>query len=103
MRPVGLVLLAALLAGGTVAPALAGPQAGRFLHPADANKDEQISKAEWLASKEDAAGFRAADRNRDGAVSGPEFARWFMDKEGIAPLQTSARQPAGAVHRFVER
>ncbi len=98
-----LVLVSAVIAAVAAVPALAGPRDGRFLHPADVNQDEKVSKAEWLASGEDAAGFRAADVNRDGAVNGPEFARWFMAKEGIAPVQASARQPPGAVNRLVER
>ena len=103
MRLVHLALVCATFAGSAAAPALAAPQTSRFLHPADVNRDEKVSRSEWLASGEDAAGFHAADVNRDGVVTGPEFARWFMAKEGIAPLQTSARQSARAVNRLVER
>jgi hypothetical protein len=89
-------------AAGLASPAFAEPP-GRFIHPADSNKDEKVSKAEWLASGETAEGFGAADANRDGVVVGPEFATWFMKKEGIGPFQSSARDPAAPVDRLVKR
>lgn len=95
--------IAAAACAGLAAPALAKPPEGRFIHPADTNQDERITKAEWTSSGESPAGFKAADADRDGAVDGPEFAAWFMAKEGITPLQASARQSAGPVNRFVER
>ena len=98
-----LVMFAAMASLLAAAPAQARSHSGRFHHPADADKDERITRAEWLASGEDATGFRSADVNRDGAVTGPEFARWFMAKEGIAPVAASARQPASPVDRLVER
>lgn len=89
---------------GLASPALAGPAPGRFIHPADTNKDEKVSKAEWIASGEAVDGFQAADADRDGFVIGPEFATWFMKKEGIGPFQsTSAPKPPGPVNRLVER
>lgn len=101
-RLVRLALISAV-AAAAAGPALA-EKAGRFIHPADSNRDEKVSKAEWLASGESAQGFRAADTDRDGFVIGPEFATWFMKKEGIGPFQASAAaKPPGAVNRLVER
>lgn len=102
MRRLVRLAILPILAAGLASPVFAGTP-GRFIHPADRNKDEKVTKAEWLASGESAEGFRAADANRDGVVVGPEFAAWFMKKEGIAPFQSSARQPAGPVNRLVER
>jgi hypothetical protein len=95
-----LVLAAAALG----APAHAAPDQGRFLHPADSDHDERLSRAEWLAAGGDEESFEKADANEDGVISGPEFAAWFMAKEGIAPAQTaSAEKPPPAVDRLVER
>lgn len=102
MRRLTSLALVSAIAAGLASPALAKTP-GRFIHPADTNKDEKVSRAEWLASGETTKGFRAADADRDGFVIGPEFAEWFMKKEGIAPFQSSARQPTGAVNRLVER
>lgn len=100
-RLVRLALLSAFGAG-LASPALAESPA-RFSHPADRNKDQKISKAEWLSSGENTEGFRAADADRDGFVVGPEFATWFMKREGIAPFQSSARDAAAPVNRLVKR
>ncbi|MET0294393.1 MAG: hypothetical protein ABW042_05195 [Phenylobacterium sp.] len=102
MRPFRLMFGIALSAT-LAAPALAAPAPGHFYHPADVNRDERITRTEWVASGEEAASFRVADSNRDGAMTGPEFARWFMAKEGIAPVRTSERQPSGAMDRLVQR
>ncbi|HEY9216626.1 MAG TPA: hypothetical protein VIO94_01150 [Phenylobacterium sp.] len=98
----GRFVLFAVAVAGMAAPAMAQPR-GRFLHPADTNGDERLSRSEWKASGESVEGFRAADANRDGVVTGQEFANWFMAKEGISPIQASAHRPAGAVDRIVQR
>lgn len=104
MRRLASLAVLTALAAGSASPVLAGSTPGRFVHPADANKDQKVSKAEWLASGESVDGFRAADANRDGFVIGPEFANWFMKKEGIGPFQSSAApKPPGPVNRLVER
>jgi hypothetical protein len=103
MRRLVRLAVVSAIAAGLASPALAKTP-GRFVHPADANKDEKVSKAEWLASGESDDGFRAADADRDGFVIGPEFANWFMKKEGIGPFQSSAAsKPLSPVNRLVER
>lgn len=70
MRMTRLILAAALLAGSA---GMAAAAEGRFIHPADTNKDDRISKSEWLAYKLPAADFAKADKNKDGQIDGPEF------------------------------
>lgn len=73
MRLTSLILAAAVLAGSA---SMAAAVEGRFIHPADTNKDDRISKAEWVAYKLPAADFAAADKNKDGLIDGPEFVAW---------------------------
>lgn len=68
-----IVIAAALLAGSAVAAVAAE---GRFIHPADTDKDDRISKAEWVAHKLPEAEFAKADKNADGKIDGPEFVAW---------------------------
>lgn len=103
MRSLVRLTVLSALAAGLAGPALADAAQGRFIHPADADKNQKVSRAEWLSSGESAATFRAADTNRDGFVVGPEFAAWFMKKEGIAPFRASARDAAATVDRLVKR
>jgi hypothetical protein len=80
MRLFALALSAAL--------AFAAPALAAFLHPADANKDQKISKAEWTAFKSfDPAQFAKADKNHDGYVDGPEFMAWDAAGRGKAPAK----------------
>ncbi len=55
---------------------MAAAAQGRFIHPADTNKDDRISKAEWTAYKLPEAEFAKADTNKDGQIDGPEFVAW---------------------------
>lgn len=66
----------ALLAGAAQA------QGGRFVHPADKNKDQKIDRAEWVAAGFPAAEFAKADTNKDGGVNGPEFVTWNNKQPG---------------------
>ncbi|WP_421931743.1 hypothetical protein [Phenylobacterium sp.] len=68
------LILAGLAALGLTSTALAAE--GRFIHPADTNKDDRISKTEWVAYKLPPEAFAKADRNGDGLVDGPEFVDW---------------------------
>lgn len=73
MRKIALALAAlSTLAATSGAHAQAKP-AGKFIHPADTNKDQKIDKAEWVKSGQSAADFAKADANKDGGVDGPEF------------------------------
>jgi hypothetical protein len=67
--------LAALATFGAAGAALAAgaPTPGKFIHPADTNKDQKIDKAEWVKFGNAAADFAKADTNRDGFVNGPEM------------------------------
>jgi hypothetical protein len=76
MRPSFLILAAALASAST-----AMAVEGRFIHPADTNKDDRLSKAEWLAYKLPAAAFAQADRNADGLIDGPEFGAWYIAQQ----------------------
>lgn len=76
MRPSFLNLAAAL---GLASTAMAAE--GRFIHPADTNKDDRLSKAEWLAYKLPAAAFAQADKNADGLIDGPEFGAWYIAQQ----------------------
>ncbi|WP_340645439.1 hypothetical protein [Phenylobacterium sp.] len=76
MRPSFLILAAAL---ATAASAMAAE--GRFVHPADTNKDDRLSRAEWLAYKLPAEAFDKADKNHDGLIDGPEFGAWYMAQQ----------------------
>jgi hypothetical protein len=53
-------------------PAAAKP-AGKFIHPADRNKDQRIDLVEWVDMGEPRSAFAKADKNRDGKLDGPEF------------------------------
>lgn len=55
---------------------------GRFVHPADTNKDQKIDRTEWAAGGFPAAEFAKADTNKDGAVTGPEFVDWNTKQAG---------------------
>ena len=76
MRPSFLILAAALAAATSATAA-----EGRFIHPADTNKDDRLSKAEWAAYKLPAAEFVKADKNADDLIDGPEFGAWYMAKQ----------------------
>lgn len=76
MRPSFLILAAALAAASTAMAA-----EGRFIHPADTNKDDRLSKAEWAAYKLPAAEFAKADKNADGLIDGPEFGAWYIAQQ----------------------
>ncbi len=76
MRPSFLILAAALALASTAMAA-----EGRFIHPADTNKDDRLSKAEWLAYKLPAAAFAQADKNADGLIDGPEFGAWYIAQQ----------------------
>lgn len=67
--------LAALSTVAAAGPGLAAgaPPAGKFIHPADTNKDQRIDKAEWVKSGAAAADFAKADTNKDGLIDGPEM------------------------------
>ena len=73
MRLTSLVIAAAVLAGPA---SMAAAAEGRFIHPADTNKDDRISKAEWVAHNLPEADFAKADKNKDGQIDGPEFVAW---------------------------
>jgi len=73
-----MVRLTPLIALGLVSSLAAAAQAaeGRFIHPADTNKDDRISRQEWAAYKLPAAEFDKADTDADGLINGPEFVAW---------------------------
>ena len=73
-----ILIAAALLA----AAASAAEAQGRFVHPADTNKDQKIDRAEWVSGGFPAAEFAKADANKDGAVTGPEFVDWNNKQAG---------------------
>jgi hypothetical protein len=79
MRLASLAFFAALMIGGGAIAA-----DGMFLHPADVNKDQKISKAEWTAFKFDEAQFAKADANHDGVVDKAEFLAWDAAGRGKA-------------------
>ncbi len=55
---------------------------GRFIHPADKNKDGHIDRAEWIAAGFPAGDFAKADINKDKGVNGPEFVEWNNKQSG---------------------
>ncbi|MDO8412041.1 MAG: hypothetical protein Q7S93_18465 [Phenylobacterium sp.] len=71
-----LTTLIALGLAASLAAATAQAAEGRFIHPADTNKDDRISRQEWAAYKLPAAEFDKADANSDGQIDGPEFVAW---------------------------
>ena len=71
-----------ILAAALVAASSAALAQGRFIHPADTNKDQKIDRAEWVAGGFPAAEFAKADVNKDGAVTGPEFVDWNTKQPG---------------------
>lgn len=71
------VLTAALLLAASAAHAQ-----GRFVHPADTNKDQKIDRAEWVAGGFPAAQFAVADTNKDGGITGAEFVDWNTKHAG---------------------
>ena len=71
-----------LTAAALMAVASAAQAQGRFVHPADTNKDQKIDRAEWVAGGLAAAEFAKADVNKDGGVNGPEFVDWSTRKPG---------------------
>jgi hypothetical protein len=83
IRTMTAVLLGAAALGFA---AQASAAQGKFIHPADTNKDQKISKAEWAAYKSlPADQFAKADANGDGAVDGPEFVAWDSAGRGAKP------------------
>lgn len=72
MRP-RLLILAGLAAAAAAGAACAE---GRFIHPADKNKDDRISKAEWVAYGLPEADFAKTDKDKNGLIDGPEFVAW---------------------------
>ena len=73
MRFFILALAALSTLGATSASLAAGAPAGKFIHPADTNKDQKIDKAEWVKYGSAAADFAKADTNKDGFIDGPEM------------------------------
>jgi hypothetical protein len=73
------VLITAALLTSAASSALAAE--GRFIHPADTNKDDRIDKAEWVAYKLPAADFAKADTDHDGKINGPEFVAYKTAKD----------------------
>lgn len=72
-----------ILAAAALALSVSAANAqGRFLHPADTNKDQKIDRAEWVAGGFAAAEFAKADVNKDGGVTGPEFVDWNNRQAG---------------------
>lgn len=69
-------LIALGLVSSLAAAAAAQAAEGRFIHPADTNKDDRISRQEWAAYKLPAAEFDKADTDADGQINGPEFVAW---------------------------
>lgn len=87
-RTISAVACAAFViaAAGSAAAQSAAAQGGKFIHPADTNHDQKISRAEWKAFKGlDPAQFDKADANHDGAVDGPEFVAWDNAGRGAKP------------------
>jgi hypothetical protein len=83
-RTISTALIAAALSLGFAG--LAAAEEGKFLHPADLNKDQKISKAEWTAFKSFAPDqFAKADINRDGQVDREEFVAWDAAGRGAKP------------------
>jgi len=73
-----IIAAAAALAGSAT---LAHAAEGRFIHPADKNKDDRIDKAEWVAYGLPAADFAKADTDHDGKINGPEFVAYKTGKD----------------------
>lgn len=73
-----IILTAAVLMAATTA----AQAQGKFIHPADTNKDQKIDRAEWIAGGFPAAQFVLADTNKDGGVNGPEFVTWNNKQPG---------------------
>lgn len=71
-----LTTLFALGLAASLATVTAQAAEGRFIHPADTNKDDRISRQEWVAYKLPAAEFDKADTDADGLINGPEFVAW---------------------------
>ena len=83
IRTIAAVSLGALALGFA---AQASAEEGKFLHPADLNKDQKISKAEWTAFKSFAPDqFAKADGNKDGQVDKTEFLAWDAAGRGAKP------------------
>ncbi len=70
MRLIAFAVLAATVASSALAAE------GRFIHPADTNKDDRIDRSEWVAYRLPAPEFIKADKDRDGKINGPEFVAW---------------------------
>jgi hypothetical protein len=62
--------------------AFASAAQAAFLHPADLDKDQKISRAEWTAFKFAPDQFDKADKNHDGQVDGEEFMAWHAAGRG---------------------
>jgi len=69
------LLAFALLAASAVAGSALAVE-GRFIHPADTNKNDRIDRTEWVAYRLPAEAFLKADKNRDSQIDGPEFVAW---------------------------
>jgi hypothetical protein len=76
--------LAALSTLAAASASLAAGVPGKFIHPADTNKDQKIDKAEWVKYGSPAADFAKADANKDGFIDGPEMVN-FMHPELAKP------------------
>lgn len=95
MRVLTLALVAAGLAGLSSAAA-AQPAQGRFVHPADADRDQRLSPAEWRASSQ--AEFSKADANGDGYVDGPEFVRSrYGSAASAGQVGSAAERPSAQI------
>ncbi len=72
--------LTALALAGLCAAGSATAAEGRFIHPADTDRDDRISREEWNAYRLPAAQFDKADTDGDGLIDGPEFVAWSQTR-----------------------
>ena len=74
------LVVTALSLCGLFAAGSASAAEGRFIHPADTDRDDRISREEWGAYKLPAAEFDKADTDGDGVINGPEFVAWSQTR-----------------------
>lgn len=87
MRFIAFAVLAACAVAGS---ALAAE--GRFIHPADTNKDDRIDRAEWTSYRLPQVEFIKADKNRDSLIDGPEFVAWNTAHEAAKAASPDAHK-----------